>query len=277
MAPPAVVVSTATRGAPCADRADRRAAHQRQRLDQRLEAFDPRDAAIGEERARHIVLAGERAGVGDGKLARRRRAAELVGDDRLAARRRAEREFAQRRPHCGSIRGTAGSRRCRDRRACTAQISPTERSTSLPIETSPAKPTPARLAARHQRADHGAGVRGKEGAADRNVRLGEGRVGGEQQAFAQVHDAEARRADDAGCRFRPRPPSGAARAPRRPRRFRRSRRPGWWRPSRRPCRIRRPRRSRLRSAPGYRRARAPRAAPRPTGRRARPAPSRALH
>ena len=40
----------------------------------------------------------------------------------------------------------------------------------------------ARLAARHQRADHGAGVRGEEGAADRNVRLGERRVGGEQQA-----------------------------------------------------------------------------------------------
>ena len=80
-----------------ADRPDRRAAHQRQRLEQAFEAFDPRDAAIGEERARDIVLAGERAGMGDGKLARRRRAAELVGDDRLAALGGAEREVAQRR------------------------------------------------------------------------------------------------------------------------------------------------------------------------------------
>ena len=117
MAPPAVVVTTATLRRPRADRADRRAAHQRQRFEQGFEAFHPRDAAIGEERARDVVLAGERAGVRDGELARRRRAAELVGDDRLAARRGAEREFAQARPRCGCFRGTADSCRCRGHRA----------------------------------------------------------------------------------------------------------------------------------------------------------------
>ena len=96
MAPPAVVVSTATRGgrAPTGRIGVRRTSGSASIS--AFEAFDPRDAAIGEERARHIVLAGKRAGVGDGKLARRRRAAELVGDDRLAARRGPEREVAQR-------------------------------------------------------------------------------------------------------------------------------------------------------------------------------------
>ena len=250
VAPPAVVVSTATLRRARADRPDRRAPHQRHRLEQAFEAFDPRDAAIGEERARHIVLAGERAGVRDGKLARGRRAAELVGDDRLAARRSAEREFAQRRRIADAIRGTAGSRRCRDHPASTAQISPTDRSTSLPIETRPAKPTPLRLAARHQRADHRAGVRGDEDAADRNVRLGEGRVGGQHHAFAQIDHAEAGRADqpDAGLGrdlAQPLLARGAVRAG-----LGKARPPGWWRSSRRPGRIRRPRRSRPRSAPG---------------------------
>ena len=55
----------------------------------------------------------------------------------------------------------------------------------------------ARLAAREQRADHAAGVRGGEDAADRQVRLVERGVGGKHRLVAQVDDAEARRPDDA--------------------------------------------------------------------------------
>ena len=75
---------------------DRHAREQRQALDQAVERLDARDAAVGEERVGDVVLAGERAGVRDRELARRRRAAELVGEDRLAARGGGEREAAQR-------------------------------------------------------------------------------------------------------------------------------------------------------------------------------------
>ena len=55
----------------------------------------------------------------------------------------------------------------------------------------------ARAAARVDRADHAAGMRGDEDAADRQVGLVERRIGGEHRLGAQVDDAEARRADDA--------------------------------------------------------------------------------
>src|SRR5215510_3632653 len=64
---------------------DRHTREQRQTLDQALEGVDPRNAAGLEELIGDVVLARERAGVRDRKLARGVRAAELVGDDRLAA------------------------------------------------------------------------------------------------------------------------------------------------------------------------------------------------
>ena len=240
-----------------------------------FEAFDPRDAAIGEERARHIVLAGERAGVGDGKLARRRRAAELVGDDRLAARRRAEREFAQRRRIADRIRGTAGSRRCRDHRAsrrrsrrptgrprCRSRRGPrSRRPRALPRDIS----APIMVPECEAKKVRPTGMSGSAKAAlavsiTPSRRLTTPRLEGPisrmpVSAATSLQALLARHAVRAGL--------GEARPP------------GWWRSSRRPGRIRRPRRSRPRSAPGYRRGPAPRAAPRPTSRRARPAPSRA--
>ena len=96
VAPPAVVVTTPTVGAPRAACARRHARQQREALDQPFQRIDARDAAVGQERVGHVVLAGERAGVGDRKLARRGRAAELVGEHRLAARGGGEREGAQR-------------------------------------------------------------------------------------------------------------------------------------------------------------------------------------
>ena len=46
---------------------------------------------------------------------------------------------------CAGFRETARSRRCRDRRRVAAQISPSDRSTSLPTDTRPANPTPRAL------------------------------------------------------------------------------------------------------------------------------------
>ena len=62
-----------------------------------------------------------------------------------------------------------------------AQISPSERSTSLPTETSAGKADAARLAARTDRADHAAGMRGGEDAAGRQVRFVERGIGGEHR------------------------------------------------------------------------------------------------
>ena len=55
----------------------------------------------------------------------------------------------------------------------------------------------ARLAARQERADHAAGMRGGEDAADRQVRLVERGVGGEERLVPQIDHAEARRPDEA--------------------------------------------------------------------------------
>ena len=262
---------------PCADRADRRAAHQRHRLDQRFEAFDPRDAAIGQERARHIVLAGERAGVRDGKLARRRRAAELVGDDRLAARRGAEREFAQRSAHCGCFRGTADSRRCRGHRASRRKSRrPTDRPRCR-SRRGPAKPTPRALPR-----DISAPIMVPECEAKKMRPTGmsgsaKAALAVSISAFAQIDDAEARRADHADA--------GLGRDLAQPLLARDALGAGLGEAGRqdggdlhaRARRIRRPYRSPPRSVPGYRRGPAPRAAPPRTARRARPAPCRALH
>ena len=185
---------------PRAHGTDRRAPHQRQCLDQSFEAFDARDATIGEERARYVVLARERASVGHRQFARGRGAAELVGNDRLAAFRRAEREVAQRgriadafekqqvAVDIGIIEGRGADLADREIDLIADRHEPREADAAC-------------LPARHQRADHGAGVRGKEGAPDRNVRLGEGCVGGEQQALAQVDHAQARRTDNADPGF----------------------------------------------------------------------------
>ena len=54
----------------------------------------------------------------------------------------------------------------------------------------------ARLAARQERADHAAGVRRREDAADRQVRLVERGVGGEKRLVPQIDHAEARRPDE---------------------------------------------------------------------------------
>ena len=116
VAPPAVVVTTPTRLAPAAGR-NRHPRQQRQAFDQGVERVDPRDAASLEENIGDVVLAGERAGMGDRELARRRRAAELVGDDRFAALRRRQRKPAQAPRHAAWFRETACSRRCRDHRA----------------------------------------------------------------------------------------------------------------------------------------------------------------
>ena len=116
VAPPAVVVTTPTRGgrAPTGRIGVRRtsgsASISASRLSTRAMPQSARNA-LGD-----VVLAGERAGVRDGELARGRRAAELVGDDRLAACGRAERKVAQRVGVAHAFPGTAGSRRCRGRR-----------------------------------------------------------------------------------------------------------------------------------------------------------------
>ena len=116
VAPPPVVVTTATRGAPRRVGTGTRASSGRPSI-RPSSVVDPRDAAIGEERVGDVVLAGERAGVRHRELARGFRAAELVGDDRLAALGRGEREARAARRRCAWFRGTARSRRCRDRRA----------------------------------------------------------------------------------------------------------------------------------------------------------------
>ena len=54
----------------------------------------------------------------------------------------------------------------------------------------------ARLAARQERADHAAGMRCREDAADRQIRLVERGVGGEKRLVPQIDHAEARRPDE---------------------------------------------------------------------------------
>jgi hypothetical protein len=81
-----------------------------------------------------------------------------------------------------------------------AQISPIERSTSLPTDTEAGEVDAARLAARQKRADHAAGVRRREDASDRQVRLIERGVGGEKCFVPEVDHAEARRPDEARAR-----------------------------------------------------------------------------
>ncbi len=181
---------------PRTDGADRRAAYQRQRLEQRFEAFDARDAAISEECARDIVLAGERAGMRDGDVARRGGTAELVADDRLAARRRAEREFAQH--GCVADRFEKQQIAVDVRIIECRQANLADREIDLVADRHEAREADSLLfAARHQRADHGTGMRGEECAADRDVSFRERGVCGEHHAFAQIDDAEARRADHA--------------------------------------------------------------------------------
>ena len=74
---------------------DRDPRQQRQSLDQRRQGLHPRNPAIAQERVGGIVLAGKRAGMGGGKLARLLRAPELVGEHRLAGCRRLARKHAQ--------------------------------------------------------------------------------------------------------------------------------------------------------------------------------------
>ena len=95
VAPPAVVVTTATAAAVRRVRTPARAP-ARKALDQPFQRIDAGDPAFGEEHPGDIVLARERAGVRHRKFARRGRAAELVGHHRLAALGRFEREGAQR-------------------------------------------------------------------------------------------------------------------------------------------------------------------------------------
>ncbi len=108
-------------------------------------AYRPGRCRIGEKHVGDVVLARQRAGMRDRKLARRRRAAELVGQDRLAARAPLPARSAARQRRAAWSRETACSRRCRDRRASPRRCRPSERSTSLPTETSPAKPMPRAL------------------------------------------------------------------------------------------------------------------------------------
>ena len=117
VAPPAVVVTTPTSARARTCRSRRHPRQQRQAPISASSVVDARDAASREEGVGHIVLARERAGMRDRKLARRGRTAELVGDDRLAALRGRERKGAQRGPRGAWFRETACSRRCRDRRA----------------------------------------------------------------------------------------------------------------------------------------------------------------
>ena len=152
-----------------------------------------------EKHVRDIVLAGERAGVGDRKLARGVRTSELVGENGFAARRGAEREPAQpigvahgfEKQHVAVDPGIVERRR--------ADLA--EREIDLVADRNQrGKVDAARAGTREDRADHAARVRGDENAAHRQAGLIERRIGGEHRLAAQVDDAKARRSDhpDAG-------------------------------------------------------------------------------
>ena len=196
VAPPAVVVSTPTAPAPRAARQSRHARQQRQPFDQRVERVDARDAAFGQKHVGDVVLAGERAGVRDRELARRRRTAELVGEHRLAARCRAERKAPQAR---GMAHGFEKQHVAVDAGVIERRLADVaEREIDLVADRDqPGEADAARLAAGEQRADHAARVGGGEDAADRQVLLVEGGVRGQHRLAAQVDDAEARRTNDA--------------------------------------------------------------------------------
>ena len=194
VAPPAVVVTTPTASPHGARR--RHARKQRQPFDQAVEGIDPRDPAFGEKNAGDIVLAGERAGMRDRKLARRRRTAELVGEHRLSARRGGEREAAQARrmAHGFEKQHVAVDARVIERGLADLA----EREIDLVADRDQAREADAaRLATGEQRADQAAAVGGGEDAAVRQVLLVEGGVGGEHRLAAQVDDAQARGPDDA--------------------------------------------------------------------------------
>ena len=195
VAPPAVVVTTPTR-LRLAARRNRHPRQQRQAFDQAVERVDPRDAASLEEDIGDVVLAGERAGMGDRKLARRRRAAELVGDDRFAALRRRERKTAQRlgMPHGFEKQHVAVDAGIIERRRADFA----EREIDLVADRNQAgEADAARLAAREQGPDQAAAVGGGEDAAGRQLRLVEGGVRRQHGLGAQVDHAEARRSDEA--------------------------------------------------------------------------------
>ena len=194
VAPPAVVVTTPTLPAPARRRGSgTRRTSGRPSISPR--GFPPARCRIrrGTRRRRRPRRRAHRCARPQARA--RRRAAELVGDHRLAALAAASAKRARLARGAWS-RETAGSRRCRDHRACSSQISPSERSTSLPTETRPGEADAACLAAREQRADHASGVRGDEGAADRQFRLVEGRVRGQHRLAAQIDHAEARWPDE---------------------------------------------------------------------------------
>ena len=112
------------------------ARHQRKTFDQSVQGFHARDAAGFEKLVRNVVLAGERAGMRDRELARDIRAAELVCHDGLAARGSLLRESIK---LIGLAHRFEKQHEAVDARIVNtaAQISPTERSTSLPTETGP--------------------------------------------------------------------------------------------------------------------------------------------
>ena len=180
---------------PCSTHSGRHAGEQRKALDQSFQCIDASNAALGEEHAGDVVLARQRAGVRDGQFARRGRAPELVGQHRLAAPGGFEREGAQcvglaqgfEKQHVAVDAGIVEGRR--------ADLA--DRKIDLVADRDEAgEVDAARLAARQERADHPAGVRSREDAADRQVRLVECGVGGEKRLVPQVDHAEARRSDE---------------------------------------------------------------------------------
>ena len=181
---------------PRASRGDGHAREQRKALDQSFQRVDAGDAAFGEEHAGDVVLARERAGVRDRQFARRGRAAELVGQHRLAAFGRLQRERAQRLrlAHGFEEQHVAVDAGIVERRGANLA----DRKIDLVADRDEAgEVDAARLAARQERADHAAGVRRREDAADRQIRLVERGVGGEKRLVPQVDHAEARRPDEA--------------------------------------------------------------------------------
>ena len=216
---------------------DRHAREQRQSLDQAVQRLDPGDAAIGEERLRHVVLAGERAGMGDRELARLGRAAELVGQDRLAARAppRARRRAAHR--HGAAFRGTACSRRSPDHRASRRR---SRRAKDRPrCRPRPGRQSRCRAPCRARAARRSCCRCGRPRRCGRP-----GRSCSSKAALAvsitlraQVDHAEARRPDDAQAGASTHLAQLRDARERRRRRPRRSRRPARSRPSRRAGRI----------------------------------------
>ena len=174
---------------------ERHAGKERQPFEQAVERVDPRDAAGGEKDICDIIIAGERAGMCDGKLARRGGAAELVGNDRLAAVRCRGCEAVQRigMPHRLQKQQVAVDAGIVERGlAYFAQ-----RKIDLVADRDqPGETDIPRLAARKQRSDQTAGVRGGKDAADRQVDLVEGGIRRQHHLVAQIDDAEARRPDD---------------------------------------------------------------------------------